>query len=398
MKAKGEIKDPKKYHSIIADYFNEKPLFLNEHKKAIPNLRKIIEQPWHSLQIEDWKKLFEILSDLEFFKSLWENDKFDTKQYWNKTNTNYRKTIINAYENVIINPDKYNQYLWPIAILLTDLGYLKESINLKYYLIEYFRKSDHSLNLQASLGNTAVSLIRLSRYDEAEKLIREQLKICHELDCTDISLPTYNLGLICHLKLQYEEAEKLFNKSYEIASDCRNQHVKGLSLGKQAVLIREKGDPENALELHIEEEKIFRAENDIDALQGSLGNQALAYLMLSDTNNAKSRLKRQQKICRQIGNYDDLFNSLYNEALMQIQNFDRPDLALPLIEEAYKISIDKRMTSLSKELLTFLDQLRSFNREIPYKEGFSDIKDSLKNDNDSQIQNIKKIPWWKKIF
>lgn len=392
------VKSLKEYHQSLGNYYQSKQLFIDEEIFGRPNIRKLVEQPWQFSQSEDWKKLYELLSNLDFIKVSWEHNKFDLKIYWTKTNSNYKQSILNAYDDVILNPKKYRQYLWPVAILLTDLRYLEESIILKEYLSEYHRQNNDMLNQQASLGNTAVSLIRLGRYEKAEDLLRKQLKLCKEISYKDIALPLYNLGLIFHLRYEPEKAMELYEEANKIAKEYSNLNVKGLSIGKRAVIHREMGDPEQAIKFHVEEEMIFRELYDLDGLQASLGNQALAYVMISDTEKAKSRFEQQQKICRQIGNYDDLFNSLYNEAMMYLQDFDRPDKALLLIEEAYKIAIEKQMKVLSRELKPFLIQLRNdVSDTITYK-GVSNNLESFSEHDEIRTKFCKKISWWRKII
>jgi GTPase SAR1 family protein len=48
------LKDAKKYHTILADYFEEEPLYLDEQNK-IPNVRKVVELPYQEIMAEQWE-------------------------------------------------------------------------------------------------------------------------------------------------------------------------------------------------------------------------------------------------------------------------------------------------------------------------------------------------------
>ena len=66
-----EIMNPNSihYHSILADYFSSKPLYLDESTQKKPSTRKLVELPFQQTNGEMWKEVTDTLCDLEFIQA-----------------------------------------------------------------------------------------------------------------------------------------------------------------------------------------------------------------------------------------------------------------------------------------------------------------------------------------
>ncbi len=57
------------YHSILADYFSSKPLYLDEPAQKKPGTRKLVELPFHQTNGEMWDDVTDTLCDIEFIQA-----------------------------------------------------------------------------------------------------------------------------------------------------------------------------------------------------------------------------------------------------------------------------------------------------------------------------------------
>jgi hypothetical protein len=57
------------YHSIIADYFLNNPLYLDEPTQKKPGTRKLVELPFQQTNGEMWDEVTDTLCDLEFIQA-----------------------------------------------------------------------------------------------------------------------------------------------------------------------------------------------------------------------------------------------------------------------------------------------------------------------------------------
>jgi tetratricopeptide (TPR) repeat protein len=346
--------DKKKVHLQLSDYFETKNL----------DDRKVDELPWQLAQSESWNRLYEKLSDLDFFSIAWAKDSYDVKVYWSLIEAASGLKKIDAYKNVIEQPDKYQKHIWALGILLADTGALEASLKLKKFSIEYYRRISDLPNLQAIIGNYAVSLLRIGKDRTAEALFQEQEDICRKNKMQNglpvivfyqgLSLAVYNRGLIFHRRKDLKNAMALYKESELLAESNHDLSILALSKGRMATIYREWGKYDEALSLHREEESISCEIGDFNALQASFGNQALVYINLNQIEVAVDLLKRQQKICCDIGYKEDLVNSYYNEALLLLQNSGSPDEVLLIIEQAYKVAVENDLKSIAGEIEPFL--------------------------------------------
>ena len=62
-------KDKSKRHSILADYFTNQDLDINQNDVKMPNLRKLSEQPYQQTYAGKWSELKDTLTDFDFLEA-----------------------------------------------------------------------------------------------------------------------------------------------------------------------------------------------------------------------------------------------------------------------------------------------------------------------------------------
>lgn len=163
--------DKRNEHNLLADYFSRQDI----------NSRRIDEQPWQLAQAKEWKKLYELMSDLAFFDMAFRTNEFEVKSYWSQIENNTSLNKVEAYKKVLDSTDDYIDYSWSIAKLFQDTGNLEQASILGKSQIEYYRKVGDNANLSSALGNQANILYLRGELEGAMALHKEQERICREL-------------------------------------------------------------------------------------------------------------------------------------------------------------------------------------------------------------------------
>ena len=296
-------------HLRLADYFESKD----------PAPRRTDELPWQLAEGQAWQRLYDLLADLAFFEDAWGADQFEVKAYWSRVETASTFRMTDAYRPVLDAPNQFSEYVWYVGTLLADTGHLVESLSLREYLVDHYRRTGDRVNLQASLGNQALILAARGDLDGAMALHKEKERICRELGD--------KAGL-------------------------------QLSLNNQALILKDRGDLDGAIALHKEQERICRELGHKAGLSFSLGNQALILRSRGDLEGAMALHEEEVQISRELAMPGDLASSLANKARTLVE-MGRPAEAAPLAEEAYRLAADHGLTTVAEEIRPLLDDVRS---------------------------------------
>ncbi|MFZ1897739.1 DUF4011 domain-containing protein [Methanoregula sp.] len=173
--------------------------------------------------------------------------------------------------------------------------------------------------------------------DHALDLLREQEQICRKLGNKEgLARSLGSQALICRDRGEPDRAMELFNEQEQICRKLGNNDELQRSLENQALIHRDLGEPDRAVELFREQEQICRENRNKDGLQRSLGNQALIHRDLGEPDRAMELHKEEERICREIRNKDGLQRSLGNQALIH-RDLGEPDRAMELHREKERI-------------------------------------------------------------
>jgi len=317
-----------KYHLKLAEYFQAQE----------SGLRKTEELPWHFYITQTWKKLFKLLTDLDFFQQVWETNQYDAKLYWANIVSNSQFNMIAGYNKIIKSPEKYqHDYIGILRNLFHYTGHLEEASLLNEYLTKYYRKIGHGDNLLASLGNQGIILKTKGDLDGAMKLYKEQEQICRELGFKPgLQTSLINQANILYIRSDHEGAIKLYEESEQICRELGNKDTLQASLGNQANILYFRGDHDGAMKLYKEQESICLELGNQDGLSISLGGQAIVFYSSGNVNEAMILHKEQELICRELGNKYELSNSLLGQGVIQKSRGDI-DGAMKLYQESEQI-------------------------------------------------------------
>jgi len=282
--------------------------------------RRVAELPWQLAATGSWELLRDCLADLSFLAATRNASEDEILDYWEQVERHSPLRMLDAYRSTVNDPGRHNKGLWELANLLSRAGRHGEAERLREHLVEHCRESADPTSLQRALGNHAFSLAACGRDAEALRLLKEREGICRERD----------------------DKQSLVH--------C---------LGFQATLQRKRGKIDEALRLHAAEELIYRELGDRDGLQASWGNQSLLRLDAGDVDGALRQIQQQERLCREINHLSGLVTALANRAHILSLNRDQHDEALPLAEEAQRLSSVYGLTELQERCAHIAAEIRS---------------------------------------
>lgn len=126
-----------------------------------------------------------------------------------------------------------------------------------------------------------------------------------------------NRALILSEKGEKRQALELLRRQEEL---CRNHSGAELldvlagCLGNQAHIQADWGHLEEALSLHREEERIYRRLDDDSGLQACLGDQSVLLIHQANYDAASGLLEEQERLCRETGHREGLLICIGNQA------------------------------------------------------------------------------------
>ena len=126
-----------------------------------------------------------------------------------------------------------------------------------------------------------------------------------------------------------------------------------------AILLQTTGHPQEAFSLREHLVEHYHQDGDRANLQGALGNQALILKAQGDLDGAMRLHKEQERICRELGKVEGMAISLANQASLLSNKLNRPQEALPLAEESYRLATQHGLAALAGQIKPILDGIRA---------------------------------------
>jgi len=314
----------------LADYFSTLEL---------TSPRVVDELPWQLAESQSWRRLYDLLSNLHFFKEAWQHNEFDVKAYWAKVENASQLRLVDAYRTAISGPGHAHDSdsLSHLSVLLDDTGHSLEAIKMVEFLADSYHQSGHKSKLAPSLRRQGNMLLRRGELDQAMSLYKESERIFREIgDKKGLSSSLHNQGIIHHNRGDLDQAMSLYKEDERICREIDDKTGLSTNLYNQGIIHWNRGELDQAMSLFKEGERICREIGDKKGLSHSLGSQGVIHKDRGELDKAMSPFKESERICREIGYKFGLSYSLGNQGL--IQN-DRGELdqAMSLYKEQERI-------------------------------------------------------------
>lgn len=338
--------------------YNELIAFFKQDEKIE---RQLEELPWLYIKTKNWQQLYELLTDLQFFSYLWENNSYEVAYFWKliESNTRYTNqlTIMKAYSEVIQNPNNFKvEELDSLALFMyqhhpkeaiklieyLSTYYREKNDNNRYHFIlhkkatvllkqgeyldalrileeqeQYFREQKNNIQLQIVLGSVAEIHLIQGYWEKSLEAVKEQFEICKLINHREGILASYGLlGKIEVFKNSFEEGIVLFNKQYELAEQIGNLEEKASAL-------------RSLVDAHLFNRQIEKSEECMSKYkelsvriinpyieQEEYYLNARLHIVKENYDEAMSLLKEQEKICSDISYYPGLATSYGLQAMV----------------------------------------------------------------------------------
>ena len=320
-------------HRRLADYF----------RGTQCDARQLDELPWQLSQAGEWKLLYDLLLEEQFFDAAWDADSFEVKARWAQLEAQSAFTMKNAYQGIVDDPSRFDpNYVWSLAILLNDAGYVSAALRLAAHVLDYTRGSADKKALATALGSMAVILQMRGQLDEAMKLHEAEERICRGLnDKEGLQRSLGNQALILQTRSKFDEAMTLHKEEEALCLETNSDEGLQRSFGNQALILTAKGDLQRAMTLYRKQEHICLQLGNKQGLANALSGQAIVLRAQGEYHQAMELHKREEKICRELGNKHGLAVSLGNQAIL-MRLLGNLDEALQTHKEEERLSREQQ--------------------------------------------------------
>jgi ATP/maltotriose-dependent transcriptional regulator MalT len=192
-----------------------------------------------------------------------------------------------------------------LAICLHDRGDYEEAERLYRESLEISEQLEYLPGKAATLYRLGMLAENRGKYEEAERLYRESLEICERLyqESSEISErlgylsrkaeTLHRLGVLAHLRGDYEEAERLYRESLEISEQLVYLPGKAATLYRLGMLAENRGKYEEA-------ERLYRESLEICEQLVYLPGKAEILHALGKLRWAQGRKAEAEELLRQV--------------------------------------------------------------------------------------------------
>ncbi len=292
---------------------------------------------WQQCQAQDWKALFDLLSNPDNLSSVYRTNRYEILEYWHQLEEMSDFKICDAYERMLVMPEAYSyEQLTTIALLLEETGYLDEGLHLTRYLLKCYDKkplADMNSVVTKIISAQASILFQKGQWDESIRLYKEEERIYRQLENeVAVGISLGNQGRILLARGELKRALELFRQQERISREWNDLPSLQTCLGNQAIALYRAGNKGYALNLFMAQERLCRKTGDLNGLQSCLGNHAVVLMECGDSRNALKMLQEKESICRKLGNRIELSAALGNQGIVHISDGNY-ETALKYIQE-----------------------------------------------------------------
>jgi len=245
------------------------------------------------------------------------------------------------------------------ANILADRGDLDEAMELYKEVERMFRELGHKSALARTFGNEAAILKARNDLLEAMWFRKEQERLCRELgEKRELAISLGNQALILYDRRDPDGAMALHKEEERLCRELGDKKGLAASLRNQASILRARNDLEGAMVLHKEDGRLCRELGDKYGLAASLGRQALTLHFCQDWVGAVALYKEMERLYRELGDKEELARSLYNQGRLLGLGLNRPQSALSLLDEAYRLASGSGYAALAETIEQYRAEIR----------------------------------------
>lgn len=328
-------------HLRLADYLD--PLRLTT--------RGVDELPWQLGRGRSWKRLHDLLTDVEFLELAQRADADEVTASWVQIEENSALRVVEAYRSVIEKPGLDPEPAEVVGNVLSPMGHLDEVISMYARRELTCRASNDDAGVANALGHQGRALLGVGSWHDATTCLEESARLSRVVgDDTGVAAAVGNLGEIFYRQGRLQEALDMAEEKGRICQKLGLPTGVATALGHQGLILTSQGRFDDAMERHREEERLLREMGSLAMVATCLGYQATNRLIVGQQDEALGLLKEAERIHRGLGSSRGLARLLHQRALL-MKRTGSLDEAVSLHLEAEAIS---RRTGDQSELAASL--------------------------------------------
>lgn len=335
-----KAKNLNKYHKYLADYYSMKPLYLDgvEQQKK-PNVRKLMEEPWHLLKLGLWQRLFTVLSNLYFLKAAVIVNDNDVRIYWSSIERNSNHRLIDAYREIIENPGIGSiLFLNEIAGLLYNFGYLEEALKGYSHLADYYHSVGNVDAYGSVLSCKALIFRRTKSLVEAKDVLDEVASLYRKTNNQNgLQETLFHEALICIEQGDTSLAKHMLDDVEQICRSIKNSKGLAYVLLEKARILSDEGDCVECISTCYETEQIGRVLKRPEIIMVSNLLKAKIYTNADDWKSAKELYESVVDMAREYGDLSHLSEALIGLCSVSIDYGQKIEID-SLLQETLSIS------------------------------------------------------------
>jgi len=374
--------DRKKAHLVLADHFSR---FEAGHYK-------VDELPWQLSQACAWEQLYKLLSNPWLIHEALKVNKYAVLRYWGQIERSSDLRMVKAYSQLIADPARSPDNVWPIANLLFDSGHHRQALQMFEFLSEYYEKSGITTRMPDVLNAIGIIHRGEGRLDKAMDFFERSLGISRiSNDPQKVSMALNNLGELLILCGERDKALERFQEALDLtrhARDLREEARTVRNIGRVLEMSGRLEDAEGAFvkanELWLKAEDLkgkARGLLDIGRIQEARGNLDVAM------GHYKSALNMMEDLNDPEGKAE-AFIQIGAVNVTQGKYQDGKDVLTKALEIAKGLS-DPKLTATCMKRLADIDLLqgkpdlvlKTFEGILKTYENLKDLPSSAKMNN-----------------
>jgi tetratricopeptide (TPR) repeat protein len=217
-----------------------------------------------------------------------------------------------------------------------------------------------------ALHNLGIIHYAQGRYEEAEKMYQESLKLAKELgDKSGIAITLHQLGMIHQDQGRYEEAEKMYQESLKIAKELGDKSGIASTLHQLGNIHYAQGRYEEAEKMYQESLKIKEELGDKSGIASTLHQLGNIHQDQGRYEEAEKMYQESLKIKEELGNKSGIASTLHQLGNIHYAQ-GRYEEAEKMYQESLKLA--KELGNKSGIAITLGQMGRIFHAQENYKE------------------------------
>lgn len=255
-------------------------------------------------------------------------------------------------------------------------------------LIRDANLNQDSAILAKSIANLGLTYYYQGEYDKSLPYFFQALTLSEKLDLISLTNNTLsNIANVYLLQNKYDKALEINLKSLKLAIERKNKKAEANILNSLGLIYSNKKDEKNALLSFRKSLKIKEELNDINGQISTLLNISDNYNAAKNYAEAILYLEKAERLAREIDDKEKIIQALMTKGLIAFNKKQLAKAELNFLEaEKMAIQINSKQQQMESalQLYSVYKQNKNLAKAINYLEKYSDLKDAIFNEENSQ--------------